>query len=52
MFEELKSLKKDMALSEKEENEKKEKKLKDDKEQKLQVDFESFMKASGIKKTK
>lgn len=51
MFEELKDLKKDMAQNEKIEREKEEKELKKDKEKKLKSDFESFMQASGIKKT-
>ena len=51
MFEELKDLKKDMAENEKLERDKEEKELKEDKEKKLKNDFESFMQASGIKKT-
>ena len=50
MFEELKDLKKDMAKTEKDEREKQENELKEKKEKKLKVDFESFMKQSGIKK--
>lgn len=50
MFDNLKDLKKDIAQNEKEENIKQEQKLKDVKENKLKDDFESFMKASGIKK--
>ncbi len=51
MFEELKDLKKDMAENEKIEREKEEKELKQSKEKILKDDFETFMKASGIKKT-
>jgi hypothetical protein len=50
LFDNLKDLKKDMAQSEKEANQKKEQEIKKTKEDKLKVDFESFMKASGIKK--
>ena len=52
MFEELKDLKNDMAKNEKIEREKEENELKETKEKKLKNDFESFMKASGIEKTK
>jgi len=51
MFDELKDLKKSMAKNEQVEREKEEKELKENKEKKLKNDFESFMKASGIKKT-
>lgn len=50
LFDNLKDLKKDMAVSEKEANEKKEQEMKNKKENKLKDDFELFMKASGIKK--
>ena len=50
MFEELKDLKKDIEKTEKDKREKQEKELKLAKETKLKIDFESFMKQSGIKK--
>lgn len=50
LFDDLKTLKKDLELNEKKENEKKEETLRSQKEKKLKGDFESFMKASGIKK--
>jgi hypothetical protein len=50
LFDDLKDLKKEIAQSEKEENEKKEHDLRETKEKKLKTDFEKFMKDSGIKK--
>lgn len=50
LFDDLKDLKKEIAQTEKEENEKKEHDLRQKKEEKLQTDFEKFMKDSGIKK--
>lgn len=52
LFDNLKDLKKDMAANEKQENVKKEEELKRVKEDNLKVDFEVFMKNSGIKKIK
>jgi len=50
LFDGLKDLKKDIAKSEKEVNDKKDKELKEIKEKKLKNEFESFMQQSGIKK--
>ena len=52
LFDNLKDLKKDMAANEKQENVKKEEEVKLEKEKNLKVDFEVFMKNSGIKKLK
>jgi len=52
MFDNLKDLKKDIAQNEKETNEKIQKDLNKEKEGKLKVDFETYMKSSGIKKIK
>ncbi|WP_156928213.1 hypothetical protein [Sulfurospirillum arcachonense] len=52
LFDELKDLKKDLAQTQKEANQKQEKTLKEEKEKKLQNDFISFMEKSGITKIK
>lgn len=52
LFDDLKNLKKDITETQKRDHELQEKLIRDEKEKKLQVDFESYMKASGIKKSK
>lgn len=50
LFENLKDLKKNMALDEKQKIAIKENEIKAQKEEKLKIDFEDFMNKSGIKK--
>ncbi|MBE0490880.1 MAG: hypothetical protein IBX44_01360 [Sulfurospirillum sp.] len=50
LFDDLKNLKKDLALNEKKANEVKQTQHIQKKEAKLKVDFEAFMQSSGIKK--
>ncbi|MDN5377701.1 MAG: hypothetical protein PWQ42_997 [Sulfurospirillum sp.] len=50
LFDDLKNLKTKMQEDEKKDNQKKEEALRAQKEEKIKTDFESFMKASGIKK--